>query len=196
MPSEESDPHRETAALLQRITEGSSDALGELYDQVSATLFNLIRTILRSREEAEDTLQEVFVTIWKRADKYDPELGKPISWLMTVARNRAYDRARSLGRKSELKKSSQEDLSARTLEHLRKQWKPGLQSDQARSIEKALASLPPDQSEAIELAFLEGLTQQEIATRLQTPLGTIKARLRRGLLRLREQLTTIRGELA
>lgn len=180
--------HRRTAALLRRVADADTSALEELHDSCSGTLFGVILSVLRNREEAEDVLQEVFVSVWERAAQFDPDLGKPISWLITVARNRAYDRARSLGRKAELKSSATEDLAARTLDSLRTQWAPALQEDDAARLSSALDSLPAEQKEAIALAYLEGLTQQEIAKRLDTPLGTVKARVRRGLLRLRDQL--------
>lgn len=195
MPPLEPDPHHAAAQLLQQVATGNQAALAQLYDLFASTLLGVLVSVLRNQEEAQDALQDVFVSVWQRAQQYDPALGKPVSWLVTIARNRAYDRARSLGRKAELRKATEEDLSQRTIDQLRQQWNPRLQPDHAGKISQALATLPSDQKEAIEFAFLEGFTQQEIAERLATPLGTIKARIRRGLLRLREQLTAFRDEL-
>ncbi|NNC88071.1 MAG: sigma-70 family RNA polymerase sigma factor [Akkermansiaceae bacterium] len=182
------DPHEIAAALLGRIAGGDPRALEELYERCAGSLLGVIMTVLRNREEAEDALQEVFVTIWKRAESYDPDLGKAISWMMAVARNRANDRARALGRQAEARKAGEDDLGMISRENLRKQWSPALSDDEIGQIEAALEGLHPDQREAIVLAYLEGLTQQEVAHRLQEPLGTVKARIRRGLLRLRHLL--------
>lgn len=184
--------HEELILLLEQVRQRDAAALSRLYDRVAPALFGVIHSVLHNREESEDVLQEVFVRIWKRAGHYDPALGKAISWMITVARNCAYDRARSLGRKAELRKEKEGDLADSIGETLRRQWNPQWGEDEALEVESALEALSPDQREAIELAFFSGMTQQEVSNELEVPLGTVKARIRRGLLKLRDNL---RGRL-
>lgn len=184
--SPQGDPHAELAALLTQVAQRKAEALEELYDRVSGALLGVVTSVLNNREEAEETLQDVFVTIWKKAEAYDPSLGKAVSWMMTIARNKAYDRVRSIGRRTELRKSTEDELHARTREAFRRHWEPGMKDDEMATITRALETLPDEQQTAIELVLLEGLTHQEAAERLQAPLGTVKARIRRGLLRIRE----------
>lgn len=189
-------PAEEAADLLRRIAGEDEDALAELYDRFAPTLMGVVRSVLRDRTESEDVLQEVFVTIWNRAGAYDPALGRPQSWLITVARNRAYDRARSLGRKAELRKERETELADTVAERLRRQWDPSLRDDEVEAITRALDKLSDEQREAVAMAYLNGFTQQEIAETLDSPIGTVKARIRRGLGRLHELLrhTSLRDQ--
>lgn len=186
------DPHRVARDLMRRVVERDKAAFGELYDRFSGSLLGVIMTVLKNRQEAEDVLQEVFVTVWKKAAAYDPDLGTPLSWLMAVARNQSYDRYRSLRRKRESKEQKEEELRERLSDRIEQHWGVGLQSDELQAIQKALDRLSPEQREAIEMIYVEGRTQQEAAEELQEPLGTIKARVRRGLARLRELLSRTR----
>ena len=184
-PERREDPHREARALLQRVAEGEVEAFGALYDHFASTLLGVVMTILRNREEAEDVVQDIFLIVWKRAGSYDPALGAPVSWLMAVARNQAYDRYRSLRRKSEARKTKGEELRVRLEAQVSRSWGGAAAADELREIQGALDQLSQDQREAIELIYVEGLTQQEVSEKLEEPLGTIKARVRRGLARLR-----------
>lgn len=186
---QEDDAQRLAAELLARIAGGDSSSLGRLYDHFADLLLGIIMTVLRDRGESEDVLQEVFLTLWKRADRYDPQLGKPVTWMITVARNRAFDRARMLGRRAGARERGEEGLKVRMVEQLSRQWSPAIAEDEVGILDSALAELPDDQREAISLAYLRGLTQQEISRSLDTPLGTVKARIRRGLLKLRDLLS-------
>lgn len=139
--------------------------------------------IIRSPIEAEDVLQDVFWQLWRSELRYDPERGRFTTWLFAVARNRALDRARQLGR-----------LSQRTTfaEPLQDDGH-GPEEDTAfserrRAVRLALASLTPEQRRTIELAFFEGLTHREIADRVAEPLGTVKSRIKRGMEKLKELL--------
>jgi RNA polymerase sigma-70 factor (ECF subfamily) len=173
---------RRDIALLDRMSVRDQTALGELYDRHSRLLFGLILRIVQQRGEAEDVLQEVFVQAWTHADRYNPVLGSPVGWLIGIARNRAVDRVRS--------------NAVRTRAEERATPAPPVETPEAhtsfselqRDIRYALSSLPADQRELIEQAYFEGLTQSELAARFRIPLGTVKTRVRSGLLGLRALL--------
>jgi RNA polymerase sigma-70 factor (ECF subfamily) len=143
--------------------------------------------ILRDQKEAEDVLQDVFVQIWEKARSFDSRLGKPSSWAVTFVRNKSIDRIRASQRRSRLVEDATAEIAP-------------LQADaptandavcgkeKAEVIRSAVINLPTEQRQAIEMAFFSGLTQNEISERLREPLGTIKARIRRGMLKLREKL--------
>jgi RNA polymerase sigma-70 factor, ECF subfamily len=168
--------------LLHRIGARDPDALGELYDRHAGLLFGLILRILRSRPEAEEVLQEVFVQIWTKVDVYSPTIGAPLAWLVRIARNRAIDRLRA------------NQVRDRTLQALTPQPSPpvatraGAQSVEQLAVLRALSSLSPEQRDLIEHAYFEGLTHAELAERFGLPLGTVKTRVRNGLLALRRDL--------
>ena len=182
------EPNAETAQaqLLRRIAAQDKQALAELYDQVAAVLFSTSFRILGDSGDAEEVLQDVFVQIWNKAQTFDAVLGTPFHWTVGIARNRSIDRLRSRQRR------------ARLLEELQKNT-PGcgainaapndaLTNSEQAGIRAKVAELPPDQRRALELAFFGGLTHAEIAQTMGEPLGTVKARIRRALLKLRDSL--------
>ena len=178
----------EDAELLARTARGDTAALARLYDRHSGLLFSLVVHILRDRHEAEDVLQEAFLQIWERAPLYDPTLGKPMSWLVSLTRNKAIDRFRKRRRAAET--VAQATAAAEV-------WPTHVPADEAHApqaqddaalIRRALMELSAAQRQAIELAFLSGLTHLEIAEKLATPAGTIKARIRRGMMTMRDAL--------
>ena len=174
--------------LLRRIAAGDSAALGELYDTHSGTLFALAFRILNNYTEAEDVLQEVFVQLWDKAGSFDAALGRPLGWLVALTRNKAIDRLRSSQRRAQLLEAASSELSLDAREILSSTLDSAGASDEAAVVRSALGRLPDEQRKAIEMAFFGGMTQTEIATALGEPLGTIKARIRRGMLKLREEL--------
>ena len=171
--------------LLGRVVARDANALAELYDRLSGILFNVACTILRDPSHAEDVLQEVFIQIWERASVYDAALGKPLGWAVTLTRNKAIDRLRSLQRRNRLMHEAAEEIETPAPASYQPEV---ITNETALFIRAALKKLPAEQRQAIELAFFAGLTQSEIASELSQPLGTVKARIRRGMLQLRESL--------
>ena len=173
--------------LLRCISEGDRYAFSCFYDNYSRLLFSIAFRILNDQKEAEDVLQEVFLQIWDKAGSYKPELGKPSSWAVTLTRNKAIDYIRAGQRRSRLLELASTELLVR---------QPGAAAanesvrsrDGTELITSAVSELPEDQRRAIEMAFFTGLTQHEISETLQEPLGTIKARIRRGMMKLRGRL--------
>lgn len=173
--------------LLRRIGDGDRSAFDSFYDQYSGLLFSIAVKILNDAKEAEDVLQEVFMQIWNKANAYDPLLGKPASWAVTLTRNKAIDRIRASNRRSKLLEQATVEANVAT-DHSPSANEKLHGRENAQMIRSVVAALPLDQRRAIEMAFFSGLTQDEIAKNLQEPLGTIKARIRRGMLKLREKL--------
>ena len=173
--------------LIRRIAQGDSEAFGSLYDRYSKLLYSLATRILNDPSEAEDVLQEVFLKIWEKASSFNVAVGRPFSWLVTITRNKAIERLRARRRKSRLLQERGELAIA--AEHVDEphSWEK-IEPDESRQIRAAVNELSHNQRHPIELAFFGGLTHVEIADTLQEPLGTIKARIRRGMLRLRDSL--------
>ena len=163
--------------LMQRIADGDPEALRTLYDRHSAVLFAICVRILRDRSEAEQLLIDIYTELWERGDRYDATRGKPLTYLVTLTRSRAIDRFRAR------KKNSQatSDNSPGPLENT-------LAGERRVLVNQALRTLEPSQRQAVELAFYDGLSHSEIATKLNKPLGTIKTHIRQGLIRLRGAL--------
>jgi RNA polymerase sigma-70 factor (ECF subfamily) len=177
----------EDVELLQRIAARDRTAFAEFYDRHSALMFSVAAKILNDAGEAEDVLQETFVQIWEKAGNFDPKLGKASSWVAILIRNKAIDKIRASQRRSRLAEEAGAEFAiAREAGDTANEAIHG--HDKARLIQSAIVDLPPEQRRAIELAFFSGLTQDEISKKLSEPLGTIKARIRRGLLKLRDQL--------
>ena len=177
---------QEWAGLLARIAAGDQSALAEFYDASSAKVFGLAMKILADRTAAEEVTMDVYTQVWRRASSYDAERGTPGSWLMTLAKTRAIDRFRSSylerGRQVPLDHAAEVPGDRATPE----QYSAGL--ERQRLVQEAMASLSAEQRQAIALAYYWGLSQSEIADRLQLPLGTVKTRMRLGMIRLREVL--------
>jgi len=174
--------------LLREIGARNRVAFARFYDQYSKLLFSIAFKILNDAKEAEDVLQEVFLQIWDKAGQYDARLGKPVSWAVTLTRNKAIDHIRSSQRRTKLMEAAATEMSAPAEESANDSVR-GRES--AALISSAVAELPAEQRQAIELAFFRGLTQNEISETLKEPLGTIKARIRRGMLKLRDRLEAV-----
>ncbi len=179
----------EDAKLLRRMAGGEHDAMAALYERFSRPLYATALHILKDGAEAQDIVHDVFITLWEKAAIYAAERGSAFSWAVTLTRNRSIDRLRSRRRRAELlEQSAPGDLGLQEGNAGTGADETATAADQARVVRAAVATLPPDQKDALELAFFSGLTQQEIAERLREPLGTIKARIRRGLGKLRDTL--------
>ena len=188
----EPDPSTELEAeigLLQRIGQGDRRSFEALYDRFSGVLFSTAFRVLNNREAAEDVLQDVFIQIWEKAPLYDPARGKPMTWAVTLTRNKSIDRLRSIQRRSRLQDDVQRE--SETFEQFddRSSFEQVASGETGKLVRAALQKLTQDQREAIELAFFSSLTQTEIAQRLGEPLGTVKARIRRGMMKLRDVLS-------
>jgi RNA polymerase sigma-70 factor, ECF subfamily len=170
-------------ALIARIAQGDREAFSRLYDAFAPAAFGLIRRVLRDPGAAEEVLQEVFWQIWREAAQYDMRRGSPEAWVLMRAKTRAIDRLRSIRRRERTFVMPVDEGVARSTEVGGED--PGEAAEDRGLVESALGQLPPAQRRVIELAFFDGLTQTEIATRLGEPLGTVKTRARLGLERLR-----------
>lgn len=180
---------RVDAELLARIAHGDRDALAGLYDRFSGPLYGAALQILRDPAEAQDVVHDTFVTLWEKSGTFDSSRGTAFSWAVTLTRNRAIDRVRMRRRRAELlADSAPSDLGYGDGAAEPDAGDSAVLRDEARAVRHAMAGLPSEQRKALELAFFGGLTQEEIARRLAEPLGTVKARIRRGLLKLRDAL--------
>ena len=177
-----SDESRSDIALLDRVIARDAAAIGELYDRHSRLLFGLIVRIVRDRSEAEEVLQEVFVQVWTRADTYNEALGVPAAWLVRIARNRAIDRLRANTVRARTAEATPQPPPVESPET------HAAMTEQRRTVARALDTLPPEQRQLIEDAYFLGLTQSELAERFGLPLGTVKTRIRTGMLSLRREL--------
>ncbi|HEU4871443.1 MAG TPA: sigma-70 family RNA polymerase sigma factor [Pyrinomonadaceae bacterium] len=170
--------------LLKAIAARDEAALAQLYDRYDRILFGLLMRILNNREEAEDVLQETFLQVWRKAADFDESRGRPFTWLVTLARSRGIDRLRTLASRERVAEAGAREVS----EEISDAATDALKSEQRGLVSDALAKLPDEQKRPIMLAYFDGLTQSEIATHLGAPLGTVKTRMRTGMIRLRELL--------
>jgi RNA polymerase sigma-70 factor (ECF subfamily) len=178
------------AQLVRRIAAGDLQAMSDFYDQTATPFFSVALRILSDPSEAEEAIQDSFVQIWEKAGCFDPLLGSAFHWALSVVRHRAIDRLRSRQRRARLTEQL-EHLGAVDPAPTAAPDLGALGADEAATVRSALCSLPKDQRQAIEMAFFNGLTHPEIAAALGEPLGTVKARIRRGLLKLREGLQSV-----
>lgn len=187
-PTNGDDRSREHADLLAAMARGDKAALARLYDLLARPLYSLAFRVLNDAGDSQDVVQDVFLQMWHKAATYDTSRGSVFAWAATLTRNRAIDRVRMRKRRAELLAESAPDLQPSAVGNDTDSAGSLWLREKAGAVRAALAALAPEQQKAIELAFFSGLTQQEIAARLNEPLGTIKARIRRGLLKLRDIL--------
>lgn len=180
----------EDAELIERVARGDRTAFGALYDRYSRPLYSIALRVLNDAREAEDIVHDVFVALWNKAGGFAAERGTAFGWCVALTRNRAIDRVRARRRRGELlTQSLPADLGHDENRNGNTDSSDALwQKEKAAIVRQALESLPAEQRTALQLAYFGGLTQQEIAEQLSEPLGTVKARIRRGLFRLRELL--------
>jgi RNA polymerase sigma-70 factor, ECF subfamily len=198
-------PLADDAALVREVAAGSQSALGDLYDRYVDAVYAAASRLTSDRQLAEEVVQETFLALWNRAELFDPAIGSLAAWLHTIARNRTVDRLRAAGRRPNLiplsSAAGEDEQAGAALDRLVAagsviggatvgQGPEGeLEATELRQVLRdALAELPDAERTAIVLAYREELTQTEIAERLGWPLGTVKTRTRRALLRLRGAL--------
>ncbi|TJY69931.1 sigma-70 family RNA polymerase sigma factor [Arthrobacter sp. CAU 1506] len=171
--------------LIRRVALGDEAAFEALYDAVAPTIFGLVRRVVRDPAQSEEVTQEVFVEVWQQAGRFDADRGKALSWILVIAHRRAVDRVRAS------QASADRDLRQGVKEY------QASYDDVADTVElrleservaKALDTLTDNQREAIKLAYYGGHTHREVATMLHIPVGTVKTRIRDGMIRLRDKL--------
>jgi RNA polymerase sigma-70 factor (ECF subfamily) len=183
-------PEQEWVTLVRSIGAGDQAALHALYERAHRIVFTLVMRLTANRETAEEVTVDVFHDIWRRASSYDPANGTVLGWIMNQARSRAIDRLRFESRKKRSHDGSEQVLAEaaadpRDVLELR---------EQSEGLRSALATLTPGERLALETTYFAGLTHAEAAARLGQPLGTIKTRIRSGLHKLRQTLTTEAGK--
>jgi RNA polymerase sigma-70 factor, ECF subfamily len=180
----------EHQGLLARMARGDGDALRELYDGHARAVYSLAMRILRSQPDAEDVVQEVFTQAWVQASRYDASRGSVAAWLLMQARSRAIDRLRG-------RKLRPEGAAPAVVEVRDPGAGPDLQTlagEDAQRVRDALGALTGPQRTAVELAFFDGLTYSQVAEQLDQPIGTVKTRIRQGLLRMKAALDDARAQ--
>lgn len=175
----------EQAALIQRIAGGDQQALSSLYDATNRLMYGLVLRILKDTGAAEEVMLDVYTQVWRQAAQYDDRRGTPMAWLTTIARSRAIDRLRA-GHAEYLRHETL-DMTTQTATTENLEEAMAMRETQ-QTIRAALSEISPEQREVIELAYYSGLSHSEIAAQLTQPLGTVKTRIRLGMMRLRELL--------
>jgi RNA polymerase sigma-70 factor (ECF subfamily) len=178
------------ADLLRAVAQGDEESLAAIYDRYRTILFGLLFRILGNRAEAEDILQEVFVQVWQRARDFDENRGKAFTWLVTLARSRAIDRLRSLGSRSRTIEAATKESADAVADAV----EDAINNERGEVVREALKELPEEQRAALLMAYFDGFSQSEIAERTNTPLGTVKTRMRTGMTKLREVLAPRVGD--
>lgn len=188
MPSRTEPPPLEGRDTSLRLVAGDARALAELYDLHAHPVYSLAVRIVRNHADAEDVVQDVFVQAWRQASRFDPARGSIASWLLMITRSRAIDCLRRRGVLTTRIRAVAIEPDSGQCSVVDSPEIAVLGDEETRRVRRTLAQLPVDQRAAIELAYFEGLTHSEIANRLQQPLGTVKTRIRLGLMRLRDEI--------
>ncbi|HRJ73548.1 MAG TPA: sigma-70 family RNA polymerase sigma factor [Terrimicrobiaceae bacterium] len=175
-------------AVIRAVAEGDREAFERVYDAFSAPLYALALRMLQRPEDAEELLQEIFARIWNEAARYNPERGAPLAWAVMMTRGRAIDRIRSTARRHDLPHAAESEDAARPAQPGSGPARAPEQGETARAVQDSLDLLPKDVRETIELAYFGGLSHSEIARKLSLPLTTVKSRVRRAMLQLRQTL--------
>jgi RNA polymerase sigma-70 factor (ECF subfamily) len=174
-------------AVIRRVAEGDSMAFERLYDAFSGILYSLALRMLERPEDTEELIQEVFTKIWNDAEHYDPRRGAPLAWAITITRHKAIDRIRATARRLRVYEAAEVEAKNNPPSVAQ----PALeaeQSESARAVRNSLETLPPEVRESIELAFFGGLSHSQIAEKLSVPVTTVKSRIRRAMMQLRQSL--------
>ncbi|HEX8898072.1 MAG TPA: sigma-70 family RNA polymerase sigma factor [Chthoniobacterales bacterium] len=182
--------------LMQEITQRRQQALKELYSRYARSLRALIGSVVHEESEADDVLQESFLQIWREAHHYSPKAGKPLGWVITIARRRAIDRVRRRDSYRRAKQRFEDEIKPPAQSTRNGATDAAVaQSDLRRFLGQQMETLPKVQREAVELAYFSGLSQREIAATTNTPLGTVKTRLQLGLRKLTQCIRPMRSKI-
>lgn len=171
--------------LMTECSRGHEEAFSELYDLTAPRIYGIVLRVLRSADHAAEVTQEVFVEVWRQSARYAPEKGSVLSWMTTMAHRRAVDRVRSVVSEVVRDERYAATESDRGVDHV---WERVEQKLDVERVRKGMASLTAIQQEALSLAYFGGYTQSQVASLLKLPLGTVKSRIRDGLIGLRDAL--------
>ena len=190
-------PVLDDATLAVRIGSGDADALATLYDRYSRVVYSFAMRMLGDPGLAEELTQEVFLRVWRQCGQYQQSRGALLTWILSITHNMAIDEIRRINRRPKVQDPGDDDFVMVTIadQHADVEqlaWLGALRG----LVREALAEIPTAQREVVELAYFSGLTQREIAIRLDEPLGTVKTRMRLALLKLRERLGPLANHLA
>lgn len=174
--------------LIQEVASGQVWAMEALYRRYSGILYSLAYRMVADQQIAEDLLQESFLSVWRRATSYSPQSGAVHNWLLSIIHHRAIDYLRTIRRRASLKSITLDEVEVIGIPAREDVWEEVWQSVQSTHIREAVMRLPPEQRLVIELAYFQGWTHAEIASGCQIPLGTVKARMRLGLMRMKRLL--------
>jgi RNA polymerase sigma-70 factor (ECF subfamily) len=182
--------------LMEGIQREDPDALSQLYDRYNGILKALILRVIHNEAEADDLLQEIFMEIWNQAKNFSAQKGKPLGWMVTLARRRAIDglRKKQAYARAEERLQSETEQQPDAWVHNATEMEITM-GDTRQLIRQVIDSLPPAQQQAVELAFFRGMSQREIAAKTNTPLGTVKTRLELGLKKIYDGLKELKDEL-
>jgi RNA polymerase sigma-70 factor (ECF subfamily) len=181
--------------LMKDISHRRHDALTELYGRHSKRLRATIDGVVHEEAEADDVLQEIFLQVWEEASRYSPKAGKPLGWMVTIARRRAIDRLRRRQAYSRARERYEERVAHDAQTPRRDGAETFVLNDLRQFLKKNIRALPQFQREAVELAFFKGLSHREIAAATRAPLGTVKTRLELGLQKLTHALKPLRHKV-
>jgi RNA polymerase sigma-70 factor, ECF subfamily len=180
-----SDVSASLEVLLGYVARGNQDAFSELYDRVSSQVFGVVRRVLRDPAQSEEVMQEVLVEVWRSASRFDPERGSATTWMLTIAHRRAVDRVRASQAAMDRDERAGRSAHRPAFDEVVEQVETRLEHEQVR---QALSMLTDLQREAVTLAYYGGYSYREVSELLDVPLGTVKTRLRDGLIRLRDAM--------
>ncbi|MCH0542113.1 sigma-70 family RNA polymerase sigma factor [Streptomyces sp. MUM 203J] len=171
------------AAVMARVADGDQEAFGTLYDAVAGPVYGLVLKVLRDPAQSEEVAQEVLLEVWRSAARYRPDRGGVTAWVMTIAHRRAVDRVRAEQAATDREQRTAHAAGTPPYDQVSEEVTVRLESEQVR---RCLRSLTELQRQAVTLAYYRGFTYREVAASLSAPLGTVKTRLRDGLIRLRD----------
>lgn len=182
--------------LMRLVGQGDTEAFERLCERYRPLIYSTALKVLNHVDDAKDVTNDVLISIWRKAKSYQSAKGSLVTWICTTTRNRSIDRVRSFQRRAALYDRYEDSLRKDEPQMTRSSRDELYRSDARQILQTAVVELSPEQREVIELAYFEGLTQKQISDRLESPLGTVKARIRRGLQRLRGSMKDqLNGEL-